>query len=210
MVKSMFSAEDRAKIKAAITLAEKNTSGEIVPLVVAESGSYAWIHWAYALLGVFVASAMIVQWNKSGNWPIELNEALLLQALGAGIGLLCSTIPWLKRVSIPKRTKNHHVQVAAFAHFLSEGIHHTRDHTGILIFISAFERQVHILGDKGIHEKLGQDFWHEQVGQVAAGLRSGNASDALVAAITTMGNKLAEHFPAMPGDTNELSDDLRG
>jgi hypothetical protein len=42
-----------------------------------------------------------------------------------------------------------------------------------------------------------------------SGIRQGKAGDALCAAVGQDGELLAQHFPVMPGDSNELSNELR-
>ena len=62
---------------------------------------------------------------------------------------------------------------------------------------------------RGIHEKVGQEFWHRIVRTVTEKLKQGDYTGGLVAGIEAVGEDLAKHFPYdATGDTNELPDDV--
>jgi putative membrane protein len=76
----------------------------------------------------------------------------------------------------------------------------------VLIYISVFEGRVWILGDRGLDAVAPAGFWQAVVDQVTAGIRAGQRAEAICAAVERVGALLAAHFPARPGDTNELPD----
>jgi putative membrane protein len=84
----------------------------------------------------------------------------------------------------------------------------TRDRTGILIFVSLFERRVVVLGDLGIHAKVGDDHWQKTSDAILSGIARGALADGIVAGVKACGDVLAEHFPASPKQANELEDRL--
>ena len=64
-----------------------------------------------------------------------------------------------------------------------------------------------LLGDAGIHAKVGQAFWDELAGVLSKHFHEGDFNGGLVAAISRAGERLAEHFPhAGEADVNELPD----
>jgi len=89
------------------------------------------------------------------------------------------------------------------------GMHRTREHNGVLVFVVPGRRRFVVLGDKGIHDKVGKAFW-ERVVQAMSGLfRAGDFTGGLVHGIDTIGEELSIHFPYQPRtDTNELPDDV--
>jgi putative membrane protein len=105
------------------------------------------------------------------------------------------------------------VQQRAAAAFLEQEVWKTRDRTGILLFLSLFERRVVVLGDSGIHRQVQPGEWDAVVRHVVSGLRKKTpkaAVTALVAAIVECGEILARHgLPPRPDDADELPDDLR-
>ena len=89
----------------------------------------------------------------------------------------------------------------------------TRQRNGVLFFIVPSRRRFVVLGDEGIHAKVGQEFWERVAAAVSEHLRNGDFTLGLVHGIETVGEELARHFPFDPtADTNELPDaiDLGG
>lgn len=93
--------------------------------------------------------------------------------------------------------------------FARLGMADTRDRNGILFFIVPSRRRFVVLGDEGIHEKVGQAFWEQVAGAVSEHLRHGDFTLGLVNGIETVGEQLALHFPYdSTTDRNELSDGI--
>lgn len=93
--------------------------------------------------------------------------------------------------------------------FVRLGMTGTKDRNGILFFIVPARKKFAVLGDEGIHAKVGQEFWDSLAGHMAEHFRKGEFTEGLVAAIEEAGRQLAAHFPCDPAtDINELSDDI--
>jgi uncharacterized membrane protein len=85
----------------------------------------------------------------------------------------------------------------------------TKDRNGILFFIVPSRRRFVVLGDEGIHARVGQEFWESLASLLAGHFRKGEFMDGLVRAIEEAGLQLAAHFPYDPAtDVNELPDDI--
>jgi len=85
----------------------------------------------------------------------------------------------------------------------------TKDRNGILFFIVPARKKFVVLGDEGIHAKVGQEFWDCVARLMADRFRKGEFTEGLVAAIGEAGRQLAEHFPYDASyDVNELADDV--
>jgi uncharacterized membrane protein len=65
-----------------------------------------------------------------------------------------------------------------------------------------------VIGDYGIHEKVGDAFWESIKTAMHAQFVQGAVVEGLISAIEAAGNALAVHFPYQAGDSNELSDDI--
>jgi putative membrane protein len=90
--------------------------------------------------------------------------------------------------------------------FAQRGVHNTREHTGLLIFISELEHQVVILGDRGIDAHLGAKGYADFVAKITAGIRANTLATNLVEVIDACGKLLAKHYPKRADDKNELPD----
>jgi uncharacterized membrane protein len=85
----------------------------------------------------------------------------------------------------------------------------TKDRNGVLVYIAMKDRQFAILADQGIHEKVGQAFWNEEVSVMKKHFNNALPADAIEAVITDVGQALRTHFPYdRATDKNELPDDL--
>jgi uncharacterized membrane protein len=101
------------------------------------------------------------------------------------------------------------VQRVAERAFARLGMTATRDRNGVLFFIVPARRRFVVLGDEGIHAKVGQEFWERVAAAVSEHFRSGDFTEGLVRGIETVGEQLALHFPFDPTiDANELSDEV--
>ncbi len=88
-------------------------------------------------------------------------------------------------------------------------MHRTRDHNGVLVFVVPMRRRFVVLGDSGIHAKVGQSFWDHVVESMAGRFRTGDFTEGLVHGIATIGEELSKHFPYEAAtDKNELPDDV--
>jgi len=93
--------------------------------------------------------------------------------------------------------------------FVRLGMARTKDRNGVLFFIVPARRKFTVLGDEGIHAKVGQEFWDSLAGLMSGHFRKGEFTEGLVAAIGEAGRQLAAHFPFdAKADVNELADDV--
>jgi putative membrane protein len=204
----IFSRQEKELIESAVKAAESQTSGEIVPVVTGASGDYSRVGNRLGFAGFLIASALAA-WVHL-EFPFFGPPYLFgLQLVGASIGWGLGRLPPVVRLLMGEKKLAAEVHEAAFAAFARNGLHHTREETGILVFVSLLEHRVEILADRGIHAKVGEDFWKIEVQKIVLGIREGRAAETLAAVIREMGDRLREHFPRSADDRNELGDELR-
>lgn len=101
------------------------------------------------------------------------------------------------------------VRPAAERAFRRLGMIKTRDRNGILFFIVPSRRTFVVLGDEGIHARVGQDFWEEIAAAMSEDFKKGDFTDGLVRGIGKAADELAAHFPYdAAADVNELPDEI--
>jgi len=89
------------------------------------------------------------------------------------------------------------------------GMARTKERNGILFFIVPSRRRFVVLGDKGIHDKVGQEFWDALASDLSGEFKKGRFQEGLLKAIADVGERLAAHFPCDgQTDENELPDDV--
>jgi putative membrane protein len=131
-------------------------------------------------------------------------DALLAFVLAA---LVCHFVPALKRLLTPKTRRFGAAQRGASAAFVELGIGKTKQRTGVLVFVSLFERTAVVVADEGVPTALLGEAYEARVREVA---RSAGALDvdAFLAALTELGTLLASVLPRRPDDVNELTDEV--
>jgi putative membrane protein len=210
---TFLSERDREKIRSAVENAERKTSGEIVPMVVSSSyhypmsdvlGATAFAFPLSVLLTLVICSRLWIE--NQGMWVFIGLFALLFVACH----VLIRKIPPLKRLFISRREIDEEVEEAAVTAFFREGLYKTRDETGVLVFISVFERKVWVLADRGIHTHMGQEAWVGIVDHITRGIREKRQAEAICEAVGRIGDMLATYFPIKDDDTNELGNLIVG
>ncbi|OLE38119.1 MAG: hypothetical protein AUG00_06305 [Candidatus Rokubacteria bacterium 13_1_20CM_2_70_7] len=92
--------------------------------------------------------------------------------------------------------------------FTHLGMHRTAERHGVLVYLALEDRKLAIVGDGGIHARVGDQYWRRVCDLMLGRLRAGAIRDGIVLGITEVGRVLSEHFPRRPDDTNELSDEV--
>ena len=101
------------------------------------------------------------------------------------------------------------VEKAADKAFGRLGMTQTKDRNGVLFFVVPSRRRFVVLGDEGIHAKVGQEFWRRVADRVSERFREGDFTGGLVKGIEEVGEQLAAHFPYdSTADVDELTNDV--
>lgn len=200
-----FSADDKARITAAIHAAEKGTSGEFVAVVAHASDHYVFLPliWSAVVALLFPGACLLA--GVSLGW-VHLYQIQLL--IFIVLALLLLSLPGLHLRLIPRRVKHARASRLARAQFYEQGVQLTSRHSGVLLFVSLAERYVEIVADKGIHERIGEARWQGIIDLFVTHVRRGEVVDGFVKAVGACGAAMAEHYPPDPAATNELSDGL--
>lgn len=88
------------------------------------------------------------------------------------------------------------------------GMQKTDLKNGVLFYLAVKNRKFAIIGDKGIHEKVGNDFWDSIKMEMIQHFRKDEFSQGLSHGILMAGEQLKKYFPRSKDDINELPDDI--
>src|SRR5262245_23104549 len=192
----MISQADKARIAEAIRAAEAKTSGEIFCVIARHASDYRLVPLAWAAAIALVVPAPLIYLTL---WPASVIYLVqLLVFIAAALGL---SLPAIRFHIVPRRTRHERAHVQAMQQFFAQGLHHTENRTGVLIFAAVAERYAEIVADvAGINAKVTPQVWHAAIGALIAGIKQGRPGDGFVAAVEHCGAVLAEHFP--PGALN--------
>lgn len=218
-----LSADEHDKVTSAVEAAEAHTSGEIVTVLTDRSDGYSDIALAWSAAAAFTAMAV---WSLFpdfyfglidrllGGWNHSWTPALVLTTITAvailkflGMWLLQLWRP-LKFALVPGPVKTARVRERAIDLFKVGADRRTQGRTGVLLYVSLHEHRAEIVADQSISEKVAPEVWGEAMFDMLEHISRGRVGDGLVAGIRDVGAVLAEHFPRVENDINELPDRL--
>ena len=110
-------------------------------------------------------------------------------------------------VHIEQKCKGHVLDRAAGV-FEMLKMHNTKERNGVLFYLAVKDHKFAILGDAGINQKTGDDFWEEIKDLMQEKFKEGQFTEGLSDGIKMAGQKLKTHFPYQSDDKNELSDEI--
>lgn len=198
---------DLASVSATVAKVEESTDGEIVPMLVSRSAPGRTAEWLAAALLFLMTEPILMYFDFTPN----------LMLIATGIAAFVSVLlpaplfrmfPGLHRRLLHPDDLTLAVEARAMLELENMRVRHTHKRTGILIFVSWFERKAVVLGDEGIAKKITPELWQKLVTELAQDMKSGSVKTGFEKAITSAGVLLTEHFPASAHNPNEIRNDL--
>jgi uncharacterized membrane protein len=92
--------------------------------------------------------------------------------------------------------------------FTRIGMHKTAEQNGVLFYIATLSHKIAIIGDEGIHRKLGAEYWKTLADNLIEQFKANKKAEALAACIIDCGEQLGKFFPLKEDDKNELSNEI--
>jgi len=202
---AFFVSNYQEELDAAIQELESKSSVELVTVIYPECDNYRDIElWG----GIFLAFiALVIKFMVPAIIHIYaiLLGTLLFFSLGIGI---IKWFPSLKYLLINKKRMRRQTEIMARAIFQKAHIHRTSHHTGVLLFVSIFERQTVLLWDIGVDVELTIDELDKLQFQFNEIFSTSNPPQALLAKIKASILVFEGHLPVQPNDINELPNHL--
>lgn len=111
------------------------------------------------------------------------------------------------RVHIQNHVKGD-IFAAARKRFEKLGMTATELRNGVLFYVAVKDHRFAVLGDRGIDERVPDDFWQETVEVMRGHFARDDLAGGLEAGIRQAGQALKEFFPYQSDDVNELSNEI--
>ncbi|NVB38539.1 hypothetical protein G6O69_11920 [Pseudenhygromyxa sp. WMMC2535] len=192
----------KEKLSAAIEAVEARSRAELVVVVREAAGNYrdtelivggalAWAALAFMLYSSF---------SFALHWFLVYPPLLVLVAVGVFMAA-----PGLRGLFVGEARKQAAAERAAAACFFDKGIRHTRERTGILVYVACFEQQVVILADAGITSQVPEDEWSRALAPLRAVFHDEGDASLLAERITALEAPLASWCEVREDDIDELS-----
>ncbi|WP_270088986.1 TPM domain-containing protein [Sphingobacterium sp. SYP-B4668] len=96
----------------------------------------------------------------------------------------------------------------AVSYFKKLEMHATAQRNGVLVYLAAHDHLFAIIGDAGINERVGPDFWESTKETMASYFRTGELAKGLIAGVHQAGNQLKHFYPNTSDDVNELPNEI--
>lgn len=87
-------------------------------------------------------------------------------------------------------------------------MYETKDKTGVLFYVNVGENKIAIVGDQGINQKVGEDFWMEVKDLVVERFKQGLYEKGIIQGIEKTAEKLSQFFPIEGEDKDELPNNI--
>ncbi len=202
----LIRSDELPQLLKAIALAESQTSGEIVPMIVRRSAAIGHVPFLifFATTLIFALSGLTNYLHGRFELPLLANGITMLASLL--IAAIASRFLAVQRWFTVAFDRDQQVASRAELEFYEAGLNRTKGGTGILIFVSLMEREVVVLADRGISTLLPQSTWDEIVAKLISSLKAGKFAKGLESAIQDCASILAVHFPRAKDDQNEVRD----
>ena len=111
------------------------------------------------------------------------------------------------RLAVEPRCKGEPKDRAAI-YFHRLGMDKTALRNGVLIYMAVDDHRFAIIGDAGIHAKVGTGFWEETKELMLRHFKQGDLVQGLIEGIKHAGEQLQRFFPRQDDDVNELPNDI--
>lgn len=142
--------------------------------------------------------------SKKQNWFTPQENEAIVNAIRAAEKRTSGEI----RVFIESRCSFVDPVDRAIEVFFGLKMDKTEDRNGVVLYIAMKDHQLAVFGDKGIHEKVGTEFWNKEVNKMLSSFSRENYTDGIVQIVTEIGDALVSNFPYENEDRNELPDDI--
>lgn len=80
----------------------------------------------------------------------------------------------------------------------------TAQRNGVLLYLSFKPQLIAVMGDEGIHQKVGDEFWQSVYAAMKNRCQQGEFTLAICEGIAQVEQQLARYFPLQSNDENEL------
>ncbi len=201
----LLSPKARDEISRLVGEIEKTTSAEILVVVRAVSGRY--LHADMALGGLLALAWICIFLFHPAPFDDDLVPFQILAAFVLGL-LLSLFIPPLRRALTPKSWRHENVERAARAAFVENGVYRTNGRTGLLVFVSTFERRAFLVGDMAFETDDLRAALSKTQNEIEAIVGAKDAIAQFGQAMRALGTTLETALPAAKDDVNELANEV--
>jgi putative membrane protein len=200
-----FKENIKENIVQAVREIESKSSAEIVAIIKKRSGNYTDLAlWAGFVLMFVVYSFFMFSPDEYDSYLIYI---LSLISFFVGYAAVQIFNP-LTFLLAKKKRLAHNAELYARAVFQKGGIRHTIGKTGVLFYLSLFEKQVVVLADRGAQTCIPAEEWDKINESFREIFKTKKPETQFIEILKNSAPVFGKYLPIQPDDINELPDDL--
>ncbi len=197
--------EDEARIEAAVAELERRSAAELIVVIAQRAAGYA----AYPALWA-TCTALLSGWVAALIDPaLPVARLVLLQGAVLMVAAALFYLTPLGIKLVPPGAKQARAAMLARLEFANLVNDRTRHKTGVLLFVSIAEHCIEIIADDAVAAAIPPERWQQLVDQFGDKAKRRPLGDSLLGLIAACAAVLEHHFPARPGDKDELPNQVR-
>lgn len=201
-----LSQRDCQQIISTIRDIEKKAHGEILVAISQRSTPLYWLPWVSSLLfGLFFLLILSHFFYEKSDYLLQV----FIFIMGLVLGNIIARLPFYQKIWIHPLWKSHHVKQKSLFYFWSHGVSRTPSQSGILIYISLWEKRFEILVDRGLSSKVKQEIWTQAVLEGSQYFKKKQFSQGLLSILEACSHLLETHFHKNEEKENELHEELK-
>lgn len=202
-VRAFFDDKARARAAEEVKAIEARTAAEVVVAVHRAAGHYRHTDYLTGFLLSLVTLVALLYLPQ--EYPLEIFPVNVTASFVTG-AVLSMALPAMRRRLTSPRLLEENVRRAAQAAFVELGISRTRGRTGILVFVSVFERRVAVVTDIGVEPSAMGAEWEAALAKLSAAVASSSSPEPFFEAMRLLAPPLERTLPRAADDFNELPD----
>ena len=180
-----------ARIEAAFDAAQEKTRAPLTCVLASASVSREPEFLLGACILALATPAPLLLFTDLSAQRIYIAQ-LLVAIVAAAVG----SLPWVRRMLVPKRAARSAGHRAALAQFALRGL--DRSQCGVLVYVSLAERYIRIVPAEEAAQAIPQDRWQAAVDAAVPALAAGATEAALTSLAARCAELLAKPFPPDP------------
>ncbi len=185
----------------AVAELESTSAAEVVVVVAPYSGHY---HDLDLLWGLVFGLASLAYMLHS-RFDFHPDFVLLNVVLAGVVGwFLSRSTQSPRRLWCRQERRQHQVRLAAQSAFADQGLSATRDRSGLLLYISLWERLAVVQPDYGVDGALPRAIWNEVRHRFGQATTLEQLEEALFASLEQLREPLSQALPRAEDDRDEL------
>jgi len=147
----------------------------------------------------------IFPWKKKKNFFTAEEQQLIIEAIQNAERMTSGEV----RVFVESKCSYMDAIDRAAELFFQLEMQKTDDRNAVIVYVAMKDRQLAVFGDEGIHKKVGNEYWNNEVHKMITNFNRENYAAGISEVVKDIGEALTKNFPFNNDtDKNELPDDI--